>query len=294
MPGQAELVEFLDSTLEQGAVKRHGYCPFCRKTVKRDGFIVFRTWNGWRVYCHGCGTSRAFKQNGVASPSALISRVNGLLAASSRKVGSIYLPEDFDVEIPNIAKAWLRKYGVTDAEISRYRFGYSERMNRLILPVFNGEDLVYWQGRKLDNGPGPKYISMKTKDGGKFFELVSSVNTKEQTPVVLVEDIVSAICVRRAGFNAIALLGSYIGDKISARLHELGVKQVCVWLDPDKRTEAVRFARKLSGLGLSAVALVTPTKDPKDYNVTQIKQHLAKGGMLPYVEDYKCPLAGAS
>ena len=274
MSSKAELSDFLDATEPVGSVKRFNRCPYCSKPVARLGFIVFRTYNGWRVYCHRCGASQRIRQGGVASPSALISRVNAIRSAANWKPGTIYLPEDFELRIPAIAKAWLRKYGVTDAEIKQHRFGYSEYMNRLILPVFNGEELVYWQGRKLDNGPGPKYLSMKTKEGGKFFELVSP----GCSTCVLVEDIVSAICCRRAGFNAIALLGSFIGDRISSRVHELGIKKLCVWLDPDKRGDAVRFAKKLSGIGLQAVAIVTPTKDPKDYNVSQIRGHLLKGG----------------
>lgn len=294
MPSKTELAEFLDPTVPTGTLTRFGRCPFCKETVRRLGFIVWRTYNGWRVYCHKCGTSRRIKQDGVAAPSAIISAVNGIRSAFNGKDGSIYLPEDFEIGVPNIARAWLRKYGVTDEEISRNRFGYSERMNRLILPVFNGEQLVYWQGRKLDNGPGPKYISMRTKGGGKFFELFKKVPKDKSTKqdCVLVEDIVSAICVRRAGFNSIALLGSYVGDRISLRLQQLGVGRVVVWLDPDKRADSVRFARKLSGLGFNATALVTPTKDPKFFNVVQIRSHLAKGG-LKYVEEV-CECASAA
>jgi len=188
----------------------------------------------------------------------------------------VYLPEDFDTSfIPSYAKAWLRKYGVTDDEIKRYRFGYSERMNRLIMPVFNNGELVYWQGRRLSgNKEEPKYISMKSTAGSAFFDL-SSPNAKE---VVLVEDVVSAIVLRRSGFNAVALLGSYIGDKVATYLTGHGLSRICVWLDPDKRGEAVRFSRRLSGVGFSATCLVTPTKDPKDYSITQVRNHLSKGG----------------
>lgn len=280
MPSKTELAEFLDPTVPDGTLTRFGRCPYCKHTVGRLGFIVWRTYNGWRVYCHRCGTSRKIRQDGVAAPSALINRVNGIRSSFTNKDGSIYLPEDFEVGVPNVARTWLRKYGVTDEEISKYRFGYSDRMNRLIMPVFDGEQLVYWQGRKLDNGPGPKYISMRTKAGSKFFELF---NNKDDS-AVLVEDIVSAICVRRAGFNSVALLGSYVGDRIAARLQKRGVHKVVVWLDPDKRTESVRFARKLSGLGFKAVALVTPTKDPKFFNVAQVRRHLSKGG-LHYAEE---------
>jgi hypothetical protein len=227
------------------------------------------------MYCHSCHKSVRIKQDGVASPSALISRVNGIRSPSVKKAGTMCLPADFELEIPGIAKQWLRKYGVTDEEIKRYRFGYSAWMNRLIMPVFNDGKLVYWQGRRLSgNRHEEKYISMRGATKDSFFDL-SLPNAKE---AVLVEDIVSAIVLRRAGYNAISLLGSYIGDSVSSYLTKHAISRVCIWLDPDKRKEGVRFARRLSGLGFSATCLVTPTKDPKDYSITQVRAHLSKGG----------------
>lgn len=272
---RAELSSYCDPSIPLDTPTRHDFCPFCHHRVSANGFIVWRTNYGWRLYCHRCGTSRHVNNDRVSSPSALISRVNGLLSAVKPKSRVIYLPEDFTLEIPFSGRAWLRKYGVTDDEIKRYRFGYSERMNRLIMPVFNDGELVFWQARRLSgNKEEPKYISMKSTVGGAFFNL-SSPGAKE---VVLVEDVVSAIVLRRAGYNSTALLGSYIGDRVAAYLANSGVKQVCVWLDPDKRRDSVRFSRALSWLGFSATCLVTPTKDPKDYSITQIRAHLAKGG----------------
>ena len=273
-----DLSEYCDPALPLDSPQRFEWCPFCRRAVKARGFIVWRISFGWRVYCHRCGASKVVKSTGVASPSAIISRVNGLRSVVKPKSKVVYLPEDFDTTfLPFTAKAWLRKYGVTDEEIKRYRLGYSERMNRLILPVFNGGELVYWQGRRLSgNKEEPKYISMKSTSGSAFFNLCKP-DAKE---VVLVEDVVSAICVRRAGFNSIALLGSYVGDRLAAHLVALKIHRVLVWLDPDKRREAVRFARRLSGMGFSATCLVTPVEDPKDYSITQIRNHLSKGGFV--------------
>ena len=277
----AYIAEYCDGNMPLDTPTRHAWCPFCNKDVSARGFIVWRTHTGWSMFCHKCGVSRRFKRDGVASPSTLISRVNGIRSPLNRKGGSAYLPEDFVLDLPGAAKQWLRKYGVTDAEAKRYRFGYSERMNRLIMPVFKDGEVVYWQGRRLSgNRHEMKYLSMRGATKDSFFELI----TPGATNAVLVEDIVSAIVLRRAGYNAISLLGSYIGDAAASRLKSLGLTSVCVWLDPDKRKESVKFARKLSGLGFSATCLVTPTKDPKDYSITQIRAHLSKGG-FPHEED---------
>ena len=276
MAKHVDLSEYCDPTMELDTPVRHDWCPFCGKLIKSAGFIVWRTTTGFKLYCHRCNTAKTISRPGVASPSTIISRVNASRTHGSRPGKVIYLPEDFEAFIPGFAKKWLHKYGVTDEEVTRYGFGFSPRMNRLIMPVFKDEQLVFWQGRgfNLDKHT-PKYISMKCSGtGGAFFELVKP-NFKE---VVLVEDIVSAICCARAGYSSISLLGSFVGDKIASRLHELEITKVCIWLDPDKRKEAVKYSRKLSSLGFSCTCLVTPTKDPKDYNVTQIRNHLGKGG----------------
>lgn len=269
------VAEYCDISLPLDTATRHSWCPFCHKDVSARGFIVWRTHTGWSMFCHKCGVSRRFRQDGVASPSALISRVNGIRSPLATKGGTICLPADFVLDLPGVAKQWLRKYGVTDEEARRYRFGYSEYMNRLIMPVFNAGELVYWQGRRLSgNKHEQKYISMRGAKKNTFFNL-SAPDAKE---AVLVEDIVSAIVLRRSGYNAVALLGSYIGGATASYLQSIDCRRVCIWLDPDKRREAVKFARSLSGLGFSATCLVTPTKDPKDYSITQVRAHLSKGG----------------
>lgn len=271
-----DLSEYTRTDVDYNTAVRYGWCPFCEHTVGREGFIVWRQHWGWRMYCHRCHTSKRVFKRGVAAPSALINAVNGLRINPNKKDRVVYLPDDFEQYTPNSAKRWLRKYGVTDEEISKYRFGYSANMNRLIMPVFNSTDgLVFWQGRKLNTqDPGPKYISMKATRDNIWFDCV---NPKD-TSVVLVEDILSALAVKRAGFSSIALLGSHIGTKIAKLLQDKNIKTVCVWLDPDKRTESIKFSKRLASLGFTATSCVLPDKDPKEYNPTQVKQLLLQGG----------------
>ena len=54
----------------------------------------------------------------------------------------IHLPKDFSKDIPSKAKHWLEKYNITDDEIDRFNFGWSESYQRLILPVYNDDKLT--------------------------------------------------------------------------------------------------------------------------------------------------------
>ncbi len=286
MSRSSEYADYCREDVAVGVPTRFEYCPFCNRKIKSNGLVVFRRNDGWTLYCHRCGATKFIRKYGVSSPSALLRAVNALPTHFNEETYSIYLPEDFDVNLPPSAKKWLIKYGVTEDEAKRYRFGYSAMMNRLILPVFNNEKLVFWQARRLsESDAGPKYISMRAKNNNCWFSLIP----EGATEVVLVEDIISAIVLRRAGFNTLALLGSYVGQKktgptsqksnrLIKHLQKIGIKRICVWLDPDKRTEAVRFARRLTAFGFNASAITTATKDPKECTIAEIRKLLKLSG----------------
>ena len=106
-------------------------------------------------------------------------------------------------------------------------------MDRVILPVWGEEGLLYWQGRALTQRDGvPKYINVTTKRKSVYFV----VNMDSDT-TVLVEDILSALAVARAGANSLALLGSSMNMGVQEFIK---TNKVRVWLDPDKRKECIR------------------------------------------------------
>lgn len=256
--------EYLDSSLQVGERRRYEYCPFCEQTVRGKGFVVTRTRHGYFAYCFRCHEHSSFRKGTLP-----ISQVRKLLAPQGTQrtltTDAIALPDDFTSEIPSIGLLWLRTYGVTDEEIHRHNFGFSPRLNRLILPVYSNGELVYWQGRKLDasDTASPKYLNLRANRQGTFF----CIFDKDEETTVLVEDILSAIAVARAGFKSVALLGSFVGPDL---FPVLPTRRVQVWLDPDKRKDAVKFAAKLRANGFCASAVVLPDKDPKEYTPDEI------------------------
>ncbi len=262
----ANLESYFDSSMEIGERKRYDYCPFCQQKVRGKGFVVTRTRKGFFAYCFRC------HERAVHNRSKLTFRqIKNLLNEQKEDVNKEYnydvvvLPYDFTPTIPDIGLLWLRTYNITDEEIRRYNLGFSPSLNRLILPVYLDGELVYWQGRKLDASDmhSPKYLNIRAKRSGVYF----CVFDKSES-TVLVEDILSAIAVARAGFNAIALLGSYVGDDIYPAIK---TEKAYVWLDPDKRSDCVKFAAKLRAHGVVCSPIVLPTKDPKEYTPQEIQ-----------------------
>jgi hypothetical protein len=248
----------------------------------RGRLYVRRTPYGYYYFCHNCGYKGRSRSDEL-TPQETIKAVERLQENQVVAPNEIKLPDDFITDIPDRGLAWLYKYGITDGEIGRFGFGFSRTLNRLILPVFRDQDLIYWQGRALDPEQKPKYINIRAGGKGVFFQsdfLTSSICSgmlaggrvgREDHLVCIVEDILSAIKVGRVT-NAIALLGSYIPDSLSRILDSYD--RVFVWLDSDKRKEAIKYSQRIQVLTGKQTKVIYTEKDPKEYTDNEIRQVL--------------------
>lgn len=272
------LQTYLDYQQPLGTTVRYGECPFCG-LVGRKGFVVTRKPNGFVCWCHRCHKSYGVK-SGTPSRSQCLRitdehmhkiqnlRKCGLSGLKRQakdieeKKAFISLPYDVTKVIPMNALLWLAKYHVTSEEIKAYNINYSPYFERLILPVYDRHGrLVYWQGRyfgKDSSGTHPKYYNTRSSRGEIWFDTGGDSNI-----IVVVEDILSALSVARAGYRAFALLGSYVSDNLIRKLQSEG-KQVCVWLDLDKQCASMQYTKRLNVFGVVAKTIVTP-EDPKEY-----------------------------
>lgn len=289
---------YLNYSQPIGSTKRYGKCPFCGP-IRRLGFVVTRTTTGFVCWCHGCHKSYGI---GGSTPSYReCLRVSGELkarmiqnprkrkqAAESQTVtkSSVHLPFDITNELPTSALVWLRMFGVTQQEIQKYGLCWSPKYDRLVLPVRdeNGK-LVYWQGRYFGPEKGqPKYINTRSSRGNIWFDTGG-----DSQIIVLVEDILSALAVSRTGkARAIALLGSFISDNLIVKLLSEG-RQVCVWLDRDKRCESIAFTKRLNVFGITAKTIST-IQDPKCYKPVTISKEISHAypDLFQHCED-NCP-----
>jgi hypothetical protein len=133
--------------------------------------------------------------------------------------------------------------------------------------VFRDGELVFWQGRNLSSDTTrPKYMNVRSQRS----DIVLFVNN-HTSKVVLVEDILSCLAVARAGVSAVALLGSYVKmDLLRDVLVDTDIECIKVWLDPDKRQEACKYAKQLRALGYSASPVILAEQDPKTYKPLEV------------------------
>lgn len=269
------LEQFLDYKAPLDVAVRQRYCPFCEPDkVTSKGFVVTRKRNGFSMWCHRCHTKYwipTTSQSFGAIRQDLATKAAGVKQTASVVTRIVQLPSDFTADIPASGLLWLRTYGVTDEEIVQYRFGYSPSLDRLILPVFRDGELVFWQGRNLSSDTTkPKYMNVRSNRS----DVVLFVN-KCTKKVVLVEDVLSCLAVARAGVSAVALLGSYVKiDLLKPVLAVADIECIKVWLDPDKRKEACKYAKQLSAMGYSASPVVLAEQDPKQYKPADVLHYI--------------------
>ncbi len=187
------------------------------------------------------------------------------------------LPEDFTFDIPPRYAAWLYKYHMTSALIKYYNIGFSASMgNRIILPNYVQDKLVGWQGRKVGDGFGPKYLSAGQKL--PFYSVGAECDY-----CVFVEDQLSAIRVGEVT-QACAVLGNYLPvDYVPLWLLS---RKIILWLDDDKGgyVGLRSLVAKLRMLGCKNFTMIRNTtgEDPKFYSKLELTRILNEHGINCY------------
>lgn len=241
-------------------------CPKCAsqgKDTSKDNLI---TYPDGHTHCFSCGyhTQAGTREQIMGAAVKIYPEANKLIPQ---------LPEDFDFNIPDVPLAWIQKY-LTPTQITLNNIGYSKERSMLIFPYLSkSNDLIAWQGRYF--GDDPKHAKWWSQ--GLLQDLFHILEGKDkrnidQKTIVLVEDIVSAIKVSEVQ-TALPIFGSVISTRLLTRLKFLGYNTIIIWLDPDKRKEAIKFTLMARNCGLESHPIFSDF-DPKDYDVDKIRHML--------------------
>jgi len=160
---------------------------------------------------------------------------------------------------PDTARVWLYKAGLSNDDIIRLGAYWHEDTQRVVLPVYRGSEVVYWQARDVSwtrKSRRPKYINPIVDKS----RLCAKYGTG---PVILLtEDILSAFRCSRVT-EAWALMGTALAPGVLADLLQQK-KPVVAMFDPDaggQKANTATFKR----LGLMGVPfwIARPKRDPK-------------------------------
>lgn len=190
----------------------------------------------------------------------------------------IGLPHDFTMEIPSSSRLWLLQAGIDEAARTAYGIGYSNRMERTIIPISRDGVLIGSIARRAEGGSGPKYISNLPP-----YSIFRSLDDRRTYPqrddlavdCIITEDILSAIRVGRF-VRTVALLGTGTGDAYLGRvLASVDDERIGIWTDPDNagRGAAAQLVHGLTLAGKSC-RVIKSKRDPKYYSDNEIRRYL--------------------
>lgn len=248
-------------------------CPECAKQGKDTSKDNLQRWQ-FHAHCFACGyhefpdgktrlCQHLHTSDGTCGAKEWINPDTGEIV-KDEKPEILELPNDAGKTIDAKALQWLDKYGIMREEIIENDLRWSPFRQWLIFPIRGDTGLIAYQGRNF--GPnGPKWESRGNL--ATLFHIIGEGVFTDQ-PLVIVEDIVSAIKVGRQ-FQCTPLFGSYMGLAKLAQMRHVSKKLVW-WLDADKYPDSIKQATRARPLGIDSKVVFTQ-KDPKEYSDEDIK-----------------------
>lgn len=222
---------------------------------------------GLRLHCFRCGTNDFEHRSERLSAREILA-----LRSSEEEVLGGRTPQLTELHagtVPSEARVWLLRAGISPEEAEHYGIGYSLQARRVFLPILhNGHATGQWIGRAVD-GRKPKYIMSRGSTGAVWYDIRG-----RDGPCVVVEDVLSAIKVRKSGFDCMAVLGTTISASNAAKLAE---RMVVGWFDADRAGQKgyVKLRRATAPYGVETSKIVT-SKDPKLYSTREIREFIRK------------------
>lgn len=172
-------------------------------------------------------------------------------------------------EWPKEARLWLYRAGFHDTLIQRLGIYYHPPTQRVVLPVMDGERVVYWQARAVMSGQVPKYMGCEVSKATVIPKYGGGAC------IVLTEDMLSAMKIGRVT-AAWSLLGTAPSTHLVSKLVQDG-RPVLVWLDSDTagRRAASKLLHSLRRLAIPCADIVTDS-DPKLLSRAEIAQRIER------------------
>lgn len=165
---------------------------------------------------------------------------------------------------------YLAQRGIRFSDVQQYGLFWCDQgryVNRLIFPVWEQGQLVYWQARAMWEGEGRRFIKslnpLPTPGMSGASEVLFNLDVARQYErVVLTEGPIDAIHV---GPDAVATFGKKISLAQILKLCYAGVKAIDLMWDADAQREMIVAASRLSAL--FDVRLVwVPSGDPGEHS----------------------------
>ncbi len=255
------LIAAWDMILSPGQSSREP-CPKCR--AFEQAFVVTKQQDGSLVWvCHraSCG----FKGGTSSPPRAQNKPVN------LRKHAEPPIVDLCVNHTPRYNAAFGLDFDIDAASLDAAGVGQDIISNGWYFPIFDchgsklGFTLRWYDGRQ------PKCRTYLTSES-QSATMAWYRHPGNNDWVVVVEDQVSAIKLWSLGYDAVALLGTYMSANRAGEISQC-YRNMLVWLDPDARAIAAKYTRQFR-MYFDTISWVDSKHDPKDTGSAEIRNHL--------------------
>lgn len=167
--------------------------------------------------------------------------------------------EEWHRKVPS----YLTGRGIDQSICDKYYLGYSTNdrkfSGRLIVPIYQGGELVGFQGRAMHNGMQPKYLFMDGISAGDY--LFNLDYAKKYKEAILVEGVFDVWGMNKAGFlNSVGSFGKHLTDQGIKTLIK-NFESVLIFWDNDAKEEIMELANELDTVMPTRVGFLNG-KDP--------------------------------
>lgn len=225
---------------------------------------VTNTDSGYLVFCHKCGETTFLSHN-----NSLAERIQNqkIIKAERELIQSVSyaLPEDFSHTIINKGLSWLGKGGVSCDMINAYGIGWSEELQRVILPLKRG-----FIARSVTKGHSPKYIEKCPDNSVWWSDKARCSMSPIGDTICITEDILSAMRVGEF-LPACSLCGTSVSTIQLSVLYR--IKNIIIWLDDDRAGHS-GVKKVINRLRLFSNVKVIHLPEPKLLKDDDIKEAL--------------------
>jgi DNA primase len=237
-------------------------CPFCgdseKSKIKKRFHLQYKSENDIYFNCFNCAHKGNFYDlyafiNGISSKEAFkkLNKYNKdqifkRLSKTSRKQfeehkTELYIFNQFLKEkcldehsepssyiqgkLISVLKTFKEKRKISDAFIC-YEGKFK---NRIIIPVYNKKDCIYFQGRRINSSQYPKYLNPKIE---KENVILNKDKFDKEKYIIITEGLLDAISI---GDQGTSCLGATIKDDFLKKIFEYTDKGIIISLDNDER-----------------------------------------------------------
>ena len=271
----ADEIRLMGLSLEEGTTMPNSVCPECSGgQTNEKSFSLTRipegfVYNCYRASCDCGGFVSAKRSQLVQTNSKTDKTTKG--GKKPRKRSSF---RKATTNLSNEQKEFLQsRFTLSDEELESAAIRWCASTFSYIVPIFDSNGFKVGVIDRSWTGRTPKSINHWNTDATNLYFPRPLHEIQSETPVVVVEDFLSAIKVNRVHPCA-ALLGTNLSLTDAMLLRSLSNKLV-IALDPDATSKALKLSKQYSLL-FDRVSVVALNKDPKDMSGAEIRNWFSR------------------